>query len=123
MNSRANSQANNRVGNRASGGNSNRTMLILSRILIVLLLLLQYRLWLGEDSQRSLYALHRAIDAQRASNAEAQQRNSHLQIEVLDLKTGLEAVEERARSELGMIGEDETFYLIVNESAPDETAP
>ena len=114
MNSRANSQASNRAGNSAS----NRSMVILTRILLLLLLLLQYRLWLGEDSQRSLYGLHRAIDAQRASNEAAAQRNNRLQVEVLDLKTGLEAVEERARSELGMIGKDETFYLIVDESVP-----
>ena len=53
------------------------------------------------------------LTAQRAANAELEQRNQYLEIEVLDLKNGLEAVEERARSELGMIGERETFYLII----------
>ncbi len=76
-------------------------------------LTLQYQLWLGEDSVRALNMLEVELNAQRGSNEELQQRNRMLEIEVLDLKNGLEAVEERARSELGMVGKDETFYLIV----------
>lgn len=81
--------------------------------LTLLILILQYQLWLGEDGLRELRLLQADLDSQRAENAELAARNRALQIEVIDLKNGLEAVEERARSELGMIGEDETFYLII----------
>lgn len=76
-------------------------------------LTLQYQLWLGDGSIRALNMLELDLDVQREINTDAQQRNKLLEIEVLDLKNGLEAVEERARSELGMIGDGETFYLIV----------
>ena len=77
-------------------------------------LLLQYQLWLGENSVRTLNLLELELGEQRAHNAQMEARNTLLEIEVLDLKNGLEAVEERARSELGMIGKDETFYLIID---------
>ena len=82
-------------------------------ILFVLLLTLQYQLWLGDDSVRALNMLETELDEQREINARLESRNEVLEVEVLDLKNGLEAVEERARSELGMIGEGETFYLII----------
>ena len=75
--------------------------------------LLQLQLWMGDGSFQSLNNLELELTAQREINAQLEQRNKHLEIEVLDLKNGLEAVEERARSELGMIGERETFYLII----------
>lgn len=74
---------------------------------------LQYQLWLGEGSVRTLNRLELEVQAQRANNEGLEQRNTLVEIEVLDLKNGLEAVEERARSELGMIEKDETFYLLV----------
>ncbi len=74
---------------------------------------LQYQLWLGEDSVRTLNMLKLEVEAQRANNEGLGQRNRMVEIEVLDLKNGLEAVEERARSELGMIEKGETFYLLV----------
>ena len=74
---------------------------------------LQYQLWLGEDSMRTLNRLELEVQAQRANNEGLEQRNTLVEIEVLDLKNGLEAVEERARSELGMIEKGETFYLLV----------
>ena len=74
---------------------------------------LQYQLWLCEDSMRTLNRLELEVQAQRANNEELEQRNTLVEIEVLDLKNGLEAVEERARSELGMIEKGETFYLLV----------
>ena len=79
----------------------------------IIFIVLQYKLWLGEDSVRALNMLEEDLAAQRAVNEEFAARNDELEVEVLDLKNGLEAVEERARSELGMIGEDETFFLIV----------
>jgi cell division protein FtsB len=75
---------------------------------------LQFQLWLGDDSIHSLNNLETELASQRAINDELEQRNRLVEIEVLDLKNGLEAVEERARSELGMIGEGETFYLIID---------
>ncbi|NBT41440.1 MAG: cell division protein FtsB [Alphaproteobacteria bacterium] len=89
-------------------------MKILLSTLTLIFLTLQYQLWLGEDSVRSLNMLEDELAAQRAENENLEARNRLLEIEVVDLKNGLEAVEERARSELGMIGEDETFYLIID---------
>ena len=90
------------------------SMKILITSLAFAFLVLQYQHWLGEGSVRELKLLQVELQAQRAVNAEMEQRNKILQIEVLDLKTGLEAVEERARSELGMIGQGETFYLFID---------
>ena len=88
-------------------------MKILLTSLAIIFLSLQLQLWLGEGSVRSLSLLESELDDQQAANADLQDRNRLLEIEVVDLKNGLEAVEERARSELGMIGDDEVFYLII----------
>jgi cell division protein FtsB len=74
---------------------------------------LQYQLWLGDDGLRTLHLLEAEVEAQHAHNEQLERRNRLVEIEVLDLKNGLEAVEERARSELGMIEKGETFYLLV----------
>ncbi|NKB32023.1 MAG: cell division protein FtsB [Pseudomonadales bacterium] len=89
-------------------------MKILYGFLIIVFLILQFQLWLGDGSVRALNMLQTELEAQRQSNSELEERNRLLEIEVVDLKTGLEAVEERARSELGMIEEGETFYLLVD---------
>ena len=88
-------------------------MKILLTSLAIILLSLQSQLWLGEGSVRSLSLLKSELAHQQAVNADLQARNRLLEIEVVDLKNGLEAVEERARSELGMIRDDEVFYLII----------
>mgnify|MGYP001457510382 CR=1 FL=1 len=75
---------------------------------------MQFQLWLGEDSVRTLNLLNEELVAQKDINTQLEERNRLLEVEVIDLKTGLEAVEERARSELGMIEEGETFYLLVD---------
>lgn len=82
-------------------------------ILIALLLGLQYRLWVGEGSFAEVWNLHTALAEQRMENEHLAERNAALEAEVKDLKQGLGAVEERARSELGMIKDDEVFYQIV----------
>jgi cell division protein FtsB len=82
-------------------------------IFIVLLLLLQYKLWFGDGNFREVWRLETAIEQQQTENEKLRERNAALEAEVLDLKQGLEAVEERARSELGMIKKDETFFQIV----------
>jgi len=84
-------------------------------ILIVLLVLLQYKLWLGDGSLAEVWQLYQQVELQKEENHQLRERNQALEAEVQDLKQGLEAIEERAREELGMIREDETFYQIVEE--------
>ena len=84
-------------------------------ILVIILLVLQYKLWLREGSLSEVYRLQRAVQAQQQKNVESRERNQALEGEVKDLKQGLEAIEERARSELGMVRKGETFYQIVEE--------
>jgi cell division protein FtsB len=78
---------------------------------------LQVRLWTGPGSLAEINRLETEIATQIASNAELQQRNETLFQDVSDLKNGLDSVEERARSELGMIKKGETFYLIVDKES------
>lgn len=85
----------------------------LTILLIALLLGLQYKLWVGEGSLAEIWSLHQAGELQREENARLKERNAALEAEVQDLKQGLDAIEERARSELGMIKDGETFYQIV----------
>ena len=74
---------------------------------------LQFQLWIGDDSVRSLNLLEDQVAEQKSINMSLEDRNKKLEIEIVDLKTGVEAIEERARSELGMIEQGETFFLIV----------
>ena len=82
-------------------------------LLAGLLLLLQYRLWLGDGSILEVLHLQNEKATAAAEHAQLDERNAALDAEVKDLKAGLGAIEERARSELGMIGKDETFYQFV----------
>ncbi len=81
--------------------------------LVVTLLSLQYRLWVGDGSVAEVRHLQRQIAAQRAELAALDERNAALKAEVAGLKKGLAAVEARARSELGMIRENETFFQVI----------
>jgi len=81
--------------------------------LLTVVLGLQYRLWLSGDGVRELARLSEAVDRQKAENEELVARNQQMVAEVADLKAGMAAIEERARSELGMIGRNETFYQVV----------
>ncbi len=81
--------------------------------LLVLLTGLQYRLWVGEGSLAHIAELEHKIVLQRADNDRLREQNRVLDVEVKELKTGLDGVEERARKELGMIKEGETFYMVV----------
>lgn len=85
----------------------------LAGALLIVVLGLQYRLWLSSDGVRELARLSEAVDRQKAENQELQARNQQMVAEVADLKAGMAAIEERARSELGMIGRNETFYQVV----------
>ena len=91
-------------------------MKIVVFILFAIVLLLQYPLWFGNGSVVNLWRLEREIAAQEEENAHLRERNAALEAEVVDLKTGLEAIEERARAELGMIKKDEAFYQIIEQS-------
>lgn len=82
-------------------------------ILLVVLLALQYRLWISDDGVREVSRLQTAVEGQRRENTELAARNAQLAAEVENLKKGLDAVEERARSDLGMVGANETFYQVV----------
>jgi len=89
-------------------------------ILVVATVLLQYRLWLSDNGIREVSRLKGEVQAQRAANDEFVQRNRQLAAEVTDLKSGMTALEERARSELGMIARNESFFQVVPQavSAP-----
>jgi cell division protein FtsB len=87
------------------------------------LVLLQYRVWLSDQGTREVSRLQAAVAAQTIANAEQSARNRELVGEVTDLKVGLTALEERARSELGMVGNSETFYQVVTSSTPVPAAP
>jgi len=98
-------------------------MRIFAATLALALVLLQYRLWLSDQGLREVSRLQAAVDAQASANREQGERNRQLGAEVTDLKVGLTALEERARSELGMVGNSETFYQVVTASVPAPAAP
>ena len=79
----------------------------------VVIAVLQYRLWLADSGVRELARMDSAVTRQRGENAVLVERNRQLGAEVRDLKTGMAALEERARSELGMIAGNETYYQVV----------
>ena len=85
-------------------------------LLTVILLLLQYRLWFSHDGLPSILHLYRAAEVQRQDNAVLEERNQVLAAEVQDLKSSLDALEERARSELGMIKSGETFFQLIEDA-------
>jgi cell division protein FtsB len=89
-------------------------MKALGLALAALVVLLQYPLWLGKGSWQRVAELEQQVAQQRAVNAQLRARNDHLDAEVRDLKQGTDAIEERARTELGMIRKDEVFYQVVS---------
>jgi cell division protein FtsB len=100
-------------------------MKVLTLTLAALIVLIQYPLWLGKGSWFRVWEVDQQIRAQRETNRQLQARNAALEAEVRDLKVGLEAIEERARSELGMIRRDEIFFQVLEASsaAAPQTAP
>jgi cell division protein FtsB len=93
-------------------------MRMLTLIFVVFIAALQYPLWLGKGGWLRVWELDRQIDLQKASNTALKERNDTLDAEVRDLKQGSAAIEERARSELGMIKQDEVFYQIMQAEVP-----
>jgi cell division protein FtsB len=88
-------------------------MKTLLAILVVVIVLLQLKMWFGEGGFRDVQRLAVRVEEQARENEILAQRNRELQAEVEDLRQGLQAIEERARSELGMVKEDEQFYQVV----------
>ena len=86
----------------------------LNGVLFVLLILALWQWQFGDGGRQDLKQKQQQLDAQQAQIDELKRRNDRLEAEVASLKTGLEAIEERARSELGMVKEDETFIQVVN---------
>lgn len=84
---------------------------------LLLILSLQYRLWVGEGSLAENNMLQQRVDQAQVENTVSSHRNRLLMAEIKELKTGLESIEDRARSELGMIREGETFYLLIDEQS------
>lgn len=97
-------------------------MKVLAACLVVVLVLLQYRLWLGDGGMREVHRLRAEIEVQREQNRELKERNRTLAAEVQDLKKGTVAIEERARTDLGMVRSGETFYQVVEPKAVPQPA-
>jgi cell division protein FtsB len=98
---------------------------LIAGLLLVAVFALQYRLWISPNGMRDVWRTDEAIEAQTLENERLAQRNRTLAAEVRDLKEGRAAIEERARTDLGMIGATETFFQVVPPapapaSAPDE---
>lgn len=96
---------------------------VLAAGLLLLLGMLQYRLWFGDGGLRDVASLRAQAASQHEQNVRLRERNRTLAAEVQDLKKGTTAIEERARSDLGMVGPGETFYQVVSaQDVPDDTA-
>ena len=93
-------------------------MKIVGAVLAALILLIQYPLWLGKGGWLRAWENERQVDVQQAKNRQLETRNASLGAEVKDLKTGTEAIEERARQELGMVRPDEVFFQFVPDKTP-----
>ncbi|MBW6476524.1 MAG: cell division protein FtsB [Chromatiales bacterium] len=87
----------------------------LAGILLFLLLISQYTLWFGNGGLLRVWQISAMVADQQAENARLLERNQALEAEVMDLKEGIAAIEERARSDLGMIKRGETFFQVIEE--------
>jgi cell division protein FtsB len=92
-------------------------MRLLTVALLILLGAIQYPLWVGKGGWLRVWEVDHQIEAQREINGRLKARNAALDAEVRDLKQGLEAIQERARSELGMIRQDEIFFHLLEDTA------
>jgi cell division protein FtsB len=94
-------------------------MKVIALVLLILLVWVQYKIWLQDGGIPEVIQLQQEVEQTRQEVLELQQRNSSLEAEVRDLKTGLEAIEERARSEMGMIREGEVYYQVIDRHKED----
>jgi cell division protein FtsB len=99
------------------------TIRIIAALLLAGVLALQYRLWVSPTGMRDVWRTQQAIEAQTRENERLNQRNRTLAAEVRDLKEGRAAIEERARTDLGMIGASETFFQVVPPAPGGAQAP
>jgi cell division protein FtsB len=99
------------------------TIRIMAGLLGAVLLLLQYRIWASPDGMREVWRLEHAIEVQNAENVRLQNRNRTLGAEVRDLKEGRKAIEERARTDLGMVKSNETFFQVVPPAPTGSSVP
>ncbi len=98
-------------------------MKLLTLVLVALIALLQYPLWLGKGSWLSVWEANQQVITQHETNQQWKIRNAALDAEVRDLKQGHDAIEERARSELGMIKQDEIFFQVVEGNGNNTAQP
>jgi len=87
-------------------------MRIIALLLLVMIMALQYRLWVADGGMREVWRLRKEVATQVEENSKLKERNRNLAAEVLDLKKGKAAIEERARADLGMVGANETFFQV-----------
>ncbi len=92
-------------------------------VLLLILVFLQYRLWIAEGSLAEQNRLERQVEEQSAINQSLRERNAVLEREVLELQTGNRSVEQRAREQLGLVREGETFYQFVEKEKPVAEEP
>ena len=93
-------------------------MRTLAIALAVLILALQWPLWIGKGSWLRVWDLDNQLTEQQSKNDKLKERNTALEADVVDLKTGTDAIEERARNELGMVRQDEVFFQILDNRKP-----
>ncbi|MSQ51086.1 MAG: cell division protein FtsB [Betaproteobacteria bacterium] len=98
-------------------------MRVLALVLGGLIVLIQYPLWLGKGGWMRVWEVDRQVTVQKQNNIRSETRNKALDIEVRDLKQGSEAIEERARYELGMIKRDEVFFQVLQPQAAIPSKP
>jgi cell division protein FtsB len=98
-------------------------MRLLALLFAVIIAGLQYPLWIGKGSWLTVWKLDQQLSEKKAANERLQERNHTLEAEVVDLKTGSDAIEERARFELSMIRNDEVFFQILDRHRPAVSSP
>jgi len=87
-------------------------MRVIALLLLVMILALQYRLWMADGGMREVWRMRKEVALQAEENTKLKDRNRNLAAEVIDLKKGKAAIEERARADLGMVGANETFFQV-----------
>ena len=95
----------------------------LALVFVLLIAALQYPMWLGKGGWLQVHEFDRGLAAQKEANAKLKRRNDALDADVRDLKTGFEAIEERARSELGMVKQDEVFFQLQQDAGQEREDP
>jgi cell division protein FtsB len=93
---------------------------ILALVLLILLVWLQYKIWLQDGGIPEVLQLQQEVESVKTEVDKLEERNASLDAEVQDLKKGLDAIEERARSEMGMIKEGEVYYQVIDSNKSDD---